>query len=60
LALAEQERLSALLARRAESTLSEDEMAELDAMLVQADQLTLLKTRAKYTLQRLKALPAVS
>jgi hypothetical protein len=52
--------LSALLARKAESPLSQDELAELDTMLAQADQLTILKTLARYTLQRLKALPAVS
>jgi hypothetical protein len=42
--------LDDLLNRNAESKLSDDENAELDRLISQIDQLTLLKTRAKYTL----------
>jgi hypothetical protein len=45
-----QARLDDLLNRNAESQLSDDENAELDRLLAQVDQLTLLKTRARYTL----------
>ncbi len=45
-----QARLDELLARNAESSLSAEETAELDPLLEQVDQLTILKTRAKYTL----------
>lgn len=50
LALAEQSRLDDLLARNAEAALSEADQAELDNLLQQIDQLTILKTRARYTL----------
>jgi hypothetical protein len=50
LALTEQDRLDGLLARNARSSLSEQEMAELDELLVKVDQLTILKTCARYTL----------
>ncbi|MBS1252803.1 MAG: hypothetical protein MAG451_01845 [Anaerolineales bacterium] len=50
LAPATQSRLDELLARNAEAKLSPDESAELDRLLDQVDQLTILKTRAKYTL----------
>ena len=45
-----QTRLDELLARNAELPLSTEETAELDRLLEQVDQLTILKTRAKYTL----------
>lgn len=49
LAVAEQTHLDDLVARNAASLLCADELAELDALLAKADQLTLLKTRARYT-----------
>lgn len=54
LAITEQTRLDDLVARNAESLLCADEVAELDDLLVKADQLTILKTRAKYTLKCLE------
>jgi hypothetical protein len=58
LALAEQSRLDDLLARNADATLSEAEQAELERLLYHVDQLTILKTRARYTLaQRTGGLP---
>lgn len=50
LASATQARLDDLLARHAEQQLSAAETAELDELLEQVDQLTILKTRARYTL----------
>jgi hypothetical protein len=50
LALTAQVRLTELLRRQEEGTLSDIESAGLDELLAQADQLTLLKTRARYTL----------
>jgi len=49
---ARQARLDELLSRQHEETLSEEEVAELDALLAQVDHLTTLKTRARYTLQQ--------
>ncbi|MGK7875075.1 MAG: hypothetical protein AB4426_17785 [Xenococcaceae cyanobacterium] len=60
LAPATQIHLDELLARNAESQLSEDEIADLDRLLAQVDQLTILKTRARYTLSQLEALATVS
>jgi hypothetical protein len=54
LALVEQTRLDDLVARNAESLLCADEVAELDELLAKADQLTILKTRARYTLKCLE------
>ena len=54
LALADQTRLNDLVARNAESLLCANEVAELDGLLVKADQLTILKTRAHYTLKCLE------
>ena len=48
LAPAAQARLDELLAWNAENQLSADEVAELDRLLAQVDQLTILKTRARY------------
>ena len=52
LALAEQARLDDLLARHADGQLPEAEQIELDRLLHHVDQLSLLKTRARYTLAR--------
>lgn len=54
LAPTRQARLDELLARNADAALSRDELAELDRMLELADQLTILKTRARYTLCQLR------
>ena len=51
LALSAQARLDDLLARNAENQLPSAEQTELDRLLKQVDQLTVLKTRARYTLQ---------
>jgi hypothetical protein len=50
LAPAAQARLDELLARNQDHRLSGAEEAELDRLLNRLDQLTLLKTRARYTL----------
>jgi len=50
LAPAAQARLDELLARNQDHQLSGAEEAELDRLLNRLDQLTLLKTRARYTL----------
>jgi hypothetical protein len=50
LAPAAQGRLDDLLARQKEKPLSTDEERELDGLLQKVDQLTILKTRARYTL----------
>jgi hypothetical protein len=55
LAPATQVRLDDLLARRKEAPLSGDEEGELDRLLRRVDQLTILKTRARYTLHQAKA-----
>jgi hypothetical protein len=54
LAPARQARLDELLAKNGEGSLVGDEQRELDRLLELADQLTLLKTRARYTLSHLK------
>jgi hypothetical protein len=54
LAPARQARLDELLAKNAERSLTDDERRELDHLLELADQLTLLKTRARYTLGQLR------
>ena len=54
LAVIDQNRLDDLVARNAESLLCTDEVAELDDLLAKADQLTILKTRARYTLKCLE------
>lgn len=48
-------RLDELIGRAKEARLSDAEEAELDSLLTRVDQLTLLKTRARYTLQRQQA-----
>ena len=50
LAPAEQDRLDDLLARNADGQLSETEQVALDHLLHYVDQLSILKTRARYTL----------
>ena len=55
LAPAAQARLDDLLARRKEGALSTNEDIELDRLLRKTDQLTILKTRARYTLNQTKA-----
>ncbi len=55
LAPAAQARLDDLSTRRKESPLSPDEDAELDRLLRKSDQLTILKTRARYTLNQTNA-----
>jgi hypothetical protein len=52
LAPAAQARLDDLLARKQEQQLSADDTRELDRLLQQVDQLTILKTRARYTLNQ--------
>ena len=56
LAPARQARLDELLARNAECSLTGEERRELDRLLELVDQLTLLKTRARYTLGRVTAI----
>ena len=52
LAYADQTRLNDLLARNTDYQLSNREAAELDTLLEQIDELTIIKTRARYTLQK--------
>jgi hypothetical protein len=52
LAPAAQARLNDLIARNKNHQLSVTEVAELDRLLESVDHLTLLKTRARYTLQQ--------
>ena len=47
-----QSRLDDLLERNAEGQLSANEQLELDRLLAKVDQLTILKTRAKFTLHQ--------
>jgi len=55
LAPARQARLDELLAKNGQGLLAgDDERRELDRLLELADQLTVLKTRARYTLSHLK------
>jgi hypothetical protein len=54
LAPAAQARLSDLLARKREKQLPSEEEKELDRLLQKVDQLTILKTRARYTLNQAK------
>ena len=54
LAPAAQTRMDDLLARRKEGPLSQDEESDLDRLLRKSDQLTILKTRARFTLNQAK------
>ncbi|MEP0883714.1 hypothetical protein NDI49_19355 [Trichocoleus sp. ST-U3] len=49
-----------LLVQNVESQLSADEVANLDRLLAQVDQLTILKTRARYTLHCLEIVATVA
>ncbi len=60
LAPATQSRLNELLAQNTENQLDDRELVELDRLLAQIDHLTLLKTRARYTLQSLGNLSQAS
>lgn len=53
LASGEQQRLDDLLYRQAQNLLSAEELQNLDQLLFQIDNLTLLKTRARYSLKAL-------
>jgi hypothetical protein len=53
LAPARQARLDELLSKNAQRSLDDPERNELDRLLDSADQLTLLKTRARYALSQL-------
>ena len=55
LAPSAQARLDELLARNAQQQLAAPEVDELDRLLERVDQLTILKTRARYTLQHHQA-----
>ncbi len=55
LAPAAQARLDELLGRQKEKLLAVGEEQELDALLRKVDQLTILKTRARYTLNQERA-----
>ena len=55
LAPSAQARLDELLSGNAEGRLSATERAELDRLLERIDQLTILKTRARYTLHHQQA-----
>ncbi len=54
-----QTQLEGLLEQGTEHSLSSDEEATLNRMLLQIDQLNILKTRAKYTLNHLNRASAV-
>lgn len=56
LALNQQARLDELLEKQKQSPLDEKEIKELDQLLVYVDQLTILKTRAQYTLRKMSVL----
>jgi hypothetical protein len=51
----DQDRMADLLDRNSNGQISIEEKLELEALVDQADQLSLLKTRAQYTLYRLAA-----
>jgi hypothetical protein len=55
LAPSAQIRLNELLARNAQQQIEAAEVSELDRLLERVDQLTVLKTRARYTLQHFQA-----
>ena len=52
LAPASQDRLDELLAKNLENELDESGEAELECLLARVDQLTILQTRARYTLRQ--------
>ena len=55
LATASQARIDELLELKANAGISSEDTAELDQLLGQVDQLTVLKTRARYTLLQQQA-----
>ncbi len=52
LAPSAQSRLNDLLEKNTENPIGLDEQAELDCLLAKVDQLTILRTRARYTLRQ--------
>jgi hypothetical protein len=50
-----QARMDELIAQSKQRRLSSEESAELDRLLARVDQLTLVKTRARYTLRQQQA-----
>jgi hypothetical protein len=52
LAPSAQSRLDTLLEKKSDGLLTTLELSELDALLSQVDQLTILKTRSRFTLQQ--------
>ena len=60
LAASAQNQLNDLLVRNAKSQLCADEIANLDRLITQVDQLTILKTRARYTLHCLETVATVA
>lgn len=56
LSISKQEQLNELLNKNTEAQLSTQEAENLDRLLAQVDRLTILKTRARYTLKKLDAL----
>ena len=52
-----QARLDDLVERNAENQLTADEQDELDRLLARVDQLTILKTRARYTRRQRSGAP---
>jgi len=52
LAPASQDRLDKLLAKNADNELDDTGQAELECLLARVDQLTIVKTRARYTLRQ--------
>lgn len=54
LSLKAQIKLNDLLARNKENQLSLEETTTLDYLLIQIDQLSIIKTRARYTLDKLQ------
>jgi hypothetical protein len=52
LSLSSQSRLDELLHRNSTKQLTPEDERELDRLLARVDQLTILKTRARYTLQQ--------
>jgi hypothetical protein len=60
MAPARHSRLDELLTKNTQGALSGDEVQEMDRLLDLADRLTILKTRARYTLNQLKVATAAS
>lgn len=56
LSISKQKQLNDLLTRNTEAQLSTKETESLDCLLAQIDKLTILKTRARYTLKKLDTL----